>query len=384
MKKQIFLGALALMIGAIGFAQSTSTVDQTGINNVADVNQTGDNLSTIIQNHGFGVEGHTAIVTQLQNLDGTNNVSDILQDQRGAYVNVYQEGASNYSGLKQSGPNTANINQNGIGNVLGDYTSFTGKAFQKNGTSFSDDDNVLNLTQLGDGNKAGVWQEHHATAVINQIGDENTTVVYQTGMAGGAYNAANALINGSYNKTTQSQIGDGNISNVKIGFQTNPTYISDENQVTTYQKGNSNDASFGLTKGDGNVADISQIGNSNYTEFSVQYGNENTLTETVAGNSNRTRLSISAAWGSSSDGNNINITKNGNGNFVAGVITGDNNNVDITQSGNNNLIGNSWYTNDGVNISGNGNTVGIQQLSDGNKSLNTVSGNSNSISVTQN
>ncbi|MGD8305252.1 MAG: hypothetical protein PVF17_01235, partial [Ignavibacteria bacterium] len=62
---------------------------------------------------------------------------------------------------------------------------------------------------------------------------------------------------------------------------------------------------------------------------------------------------------------------------------GDNNAITLIQTGNDNYIGTDWYTTDGVVITGNSNMVKVKQLSDGNSSMNTVTGNGNTINVLQ-
>src|SRR5690606_27886031 len=110
------------------------------------------------------------------------------QQQRGAVAVVEQYGNANVSGITQAGPNDAGeaptqeagVYQQGDRNVLGSYANYTGRALQKNGTSFDDDKNFLDLDQIGDDNQAGVWQEHGADATIAQTGDRNQARTYQT------------------------------------------------------------------------------------------------------------------------------------------------------------------------------------------------------------
>ena len=75
----------------------------------------------------------------------------------------------------------------------------------------------------------------------------------------------------------------------------------------------------------------------------------------------------------------------GDGNRASGDIMGDSNTVDILQQGNDNWVGkNDYAARNGVVIDGDFNSADIDQLSNGNMSVNTVFGNSNSIVVTQN
>jgi hypothetical protein len=70
-------------------------------------------------------------------------------------------------------------------------------------------------------------------------------------------------------------------------------------------------------------------------------------------------------------------------NVATGKVAGDNNAITLIQTGNDNYIGTDWYTTDGVVITGNSNMVKVKQLSDGNSSMNTVTGNGNTINVLQ-
>jgi hypothetical protein len=377
MKYYIFILSILLSVSIV-FAQSNvSTSTQIGNGNSATVDQAGSQHESIIYQDTWGT-GHTAVVNQNS---GAENFSDLLQDQRGAEAYVDQIGSSNTSGLKQSGPNTANIYQQGDGNVLGSYTDFTGKAFQKNGTSFSDDSNVLDLDQLGNTNTAGTWQEHHAEATIMQNGNRNEAILYQSGQATGDLNLATIKQNGDDNSSDIYQFGEGNSASALSGHA---NYVSNLNNVVMKQVCDANTASFSLLWGDGNEADINQLGSSNYTEYSVGYGDDNIATMKVTGDFNRTRFGITAPWGSQSSDNELSITKTGNYNYVSGSVVGDQNDITLVQEGNSNRIGTSWYTNDGVNITGDLNTVNVSQLSDGNSSINTVTGNNNTISVIQN
>ena len=429
MKKLTLFVAFALTTGFAMSQNNTSIIDQDGGNQKATVTQTGsvnvtsvkqftDNtgpqISEVIQN---GI-GNAATVTQNQTGGGGHSVPNkayieqigtsnmAIQSENapgynsGQHVWGKQIGTSNVLFQEVTSGHTISLKaiQDGTGNIAAQTANGahnTGEVYQEG------DRNYANQTMGGSNNGYG-----SAVVLIDQLGNDNTALqmfngigsshknngeIYQIGefnesnqIIVGRDNDITAFINGSDNTTNQVQNGDGNKSTVKIGFQNTPTYASDFNQVSTVQQGNSNSATFGLTKGNSNDVTIFQAGNSNFTEMSVKYGDNNTLNETAFGNENRTRLNINAAWGQNSSGNEVNISKNGNGNYVAGVINGDNNDVDIVQFGNNNRIGTSWHTADGVNIMGNGNTVGVQQYSDGNMSLNSVVGNGNFISVTQN
>ena len=109
MKKIILAGAsiVALTAATPAFAQSTSTVTQTGDGNVADVSQTGDQTSTIEQDG----DNQEATVDQ----SGSGNDSSILQDATGENVAfVTQDGTDSEADITQtltSDSSTATINQ---------------------------------------------------------------------------------------------------------------------------------------------------------------------------------------------------------------------------------------------------------------------------------
>jgi hypothetical protein len=92
---------------------------------------------------------------------------------------------------------------------------------------------------------------------------------------------------------------------------------------------------------------------------------------------------VPAGWGTFSDGNKLSITKTGNTNYVSGKLEGDLNMVTINQTGDLNRVGTSWYTLDGVSITGSSNTVNISQDGTANQNLNTILGNENMIGISQ-
>lgn len=167
------------------FAQNNSAIQtQTGNDNDAIVDQAGnDNESIIDQTSSFGT-GQYAEVDQ----NGSENESDILQDRANAEAYIHQLGSQNQSASKQSGYNILDVYQEGNNNILSGYGT-RARAYQKNGSGiFTSDMNEIDLYQLGNGNEAGVWQEHHAEATISQIGEGNNTQIFQSGPAFGDLN----------------------------------------------------------------------------------------------------------------------------------------------------------------------------------------------------
>jgi hypothetical protein len=374
MKKLISLFvAVVFMTGMVVAQNNTATTTQNGNGNSATVDQQGSLHNSVINQKTWG-EGHDAVVNQNS---GSNNFSDILQDQRGADAYVDQIGTDNVSGLKQSGPNEADIDQVGNRNIVGN-TNYSDRAFQKNGNSFASDKNWLDVDQIGDDNKAGIWQEHHAEAVVYQEGSMNETKVWQSGSATGDINSVDVTIFGDENMTDARQYGEGNGILMELGVYGGASY----NTVDFDQTGDGNYLETKLVKAKNNEVNGSQEGDDNYFRVGVK-GDRNVANMTAVGNQNRGSWGISAQFPEYSEDNTLDIVVTGDGNLTTGQIAGDFNDVDIIQTGDNNMVGTLWYAKDGVHITGHSNAVDIMQLSNGNSSLNTVVGNGNSISVNQ-
>ena len=376
------LVAVMFMTGMVVAQSNESDVEQEGTGHEATVNQNGSsNTSNIVQDQGFNYDldrGSKAEVDQ----DGSSNSSDINSWGWNHEVYVTQNGSENASALSQSGgENDAYVDQIGDKNILRGKSEGSA-AYQKAGDPFGNDKNYFDVDQTGNENTVGMWQEHSAEAVVNQNGDKNLTEIYQSGPAYGDDNTANVVINGDENMTDVHQFGDGNSATLNVGHA-NYAPSNYSNEAAIKQTGNSNDASFDLQKGANNNADIDQNGDNNYTELSVKYGNDNEAVVDVDGDANRSRISVSTQWGDMSDGNQINLTQDGYQNYASGDIEGDNNDIDVLQQGDYNRVGTSWYTKDGFDVMGNNNTIDIEQMSNSNKSLNSVVGNSNSINVSQ-
>lgn len=379
------LVAVFFMTGMV-VAQNTSTTTQTGDGNNATVDQQGSDHESIIeqQAHSSGDldDGNTVVVNQNS---GINNFSDVLQGNApalNAETYVDQVGSNNDFSIKQAGgSNWADIDQEGNGNIIGNYKNYSGRAVQINGNVIGQaDKNFLEVDQLGDNNKLGVWQDHYADAKIEQNGNLNETNVKQTSAKYGELNEADVEINGNENITEVYQEGDGNDANMQVGH---PSYVSSENNITITQDGNNNKATYSHQLGDENEVVIDQFGNSNESEITLENGSENVVSYDVDGTGNYADFYIDADWTDHSNENNLNIIQEGNSNLAVGKIHGDLNDVDIEQDGNNNMVGSDWWYSDGVNIMGSNNTVDIQQMNNGNSSLNSINGNGNTITVTQ-
>ena len=386
MKKLSFILAMVLAT-SFAMAQPISHVTQVGPSNAAVVTQTGDNLSDVNQAN-WAIPGHEATVTQIKiGTEVTKNISEIIQEQRGADVIVRQEGGANVSRLVQAGPNSADINQKGNGNILGGL-NYTGLAYQANGTSFSDDKNVLNLIQTGDKNKAGVSQQHYATAKLTQIGDENEVKVDQYGGAVGILNTAEVMQIGDVNKASITQFDEGNRAMIDVLGYNNTTNIYQhvvDNYAIIKAVGSDNTVNvnqFTVTTR-GNRAYLDMTGSNNVVNF-TQSGSWNQ----IGGKDMFPDVAFAAVTAGdmlSYTGSNstIDMTQSGNQNLVKSKMKNDSGDIDITQSGNVNTT--TLFINAGASDPiGFNNDAQIMQTGSFNVSNNNVTGSNNSITVTQN
>lgn len=383
MKKLIFIFAAMLTAGTI---MAQSNVTQVGPANTAGVTQTGDNQSDINQAN-WAIPGHEATVTQITIVPGTKNISEIIQEQRGADVIVKQEGGANVSRLVQAGPNSADINQKGTGNILGGL-NFTGKAYQANGTSVNNDKNVLNLIQTGDENKAGVSQQHYATAKLTQLGNLNEVKVDQYGGAMGILNTAEVKQDGNENKASITQHDEGNRALIDVLGSGNTTNI-DQHVVDNYAiikaVGSDNTVDVKQYTGSalGNRAYLDMTGSENKVNFSQngswnQIGGKDMFPDVAFG-------SVTAADMLSYTGSNstIDMTQLGNQNVVKSKMKNDSGDIDVYQDGNVNVT--TLFINAaGLDPIGFNNDAQITQTGSNLVSNNNVTGNNNSITVTQN
>lgn len=312
MKKLSFF-AIALFAGSMAMAQSnTSTTTQTGDNNNATVDQTGSsNTSIISQTVNFGTAGHTANVTQ----DGTNNMGDVLQDQEDAEATLIQTGADNQILLKQSGENQASdIVQTGDRNKVGGYNNINQRAYQKNGTSFSNDANSVSVSQVGDDNQIGLWQEHHAAAAnIDQAGDFNEAYLRQTGAPTGLIQSASI-----------SQTGDDHYADMNFYGDGNNFSLTQDGNALGGDNGLGNEVDVDVT-GDGNVGVLSQTGTQNYADIDVTGNNNLTVDLSQNGIGNDADMDITG------DDNSMSISQTGDGHMATETIIGNGNTINVTQ-----------------------------------------------------
>lgn len=321
MKKIILAGAsiAALTLAAPAYAQSTSTVEQNGSGNQADVTQVNSNTSTVTQigdNNVATVDqadvatGNTSTVTQTASGSNTADV-DQFAGATGSFADVTQDGTSdgNLATIQQASAvnaiaesiqtdsvgGTVLIQQGGgtglnnfAGAVQGD-TSLVG------GTASGATNANSTILQEGDNNSGlSVQAGADQISLINQftVSSGNDATVVQGAFGGGSSDAfilqigdgdsAEIAQNSSGNDADIGQGGgSGNFALIDQGFVGGAGVGGDNNTAITAQDGSGNFSAIeqnGLTAGGGNLADVLQAGDNN-TSFVVQDGS--TLTATV-------------------------------------------------------------------------------------------------------
>jgi hypothetical protein len=364
------LVAVFFMTGMVVAQNNTATTTQNGNGNNAEVEQLGKDHESIIDQDTWG-EGHDAVVHQNS---GDNNYSNLTQTQRGADATVDQIGSDNQSRLNQHGPNDAEIYQEGDGNVVGSYSDLQSKAWQKNGNSFPSDKNFLDVDQVGNNNKAGVWQEHHAEATILQEGSANEAYVkQQSNPAGGTLNWADIDQDGTENFADIYQKGEGNDANVRHQQNSNESY--------QHIEGNNNYTNGNL-HGDNNVTDQTQIGNGNWSYAVASYGAvKNTIKTEQYGSDNYAKGRVTSSYSSVSKDNTMNIVQDGDMNKSYNLIEGSHNDIDVLQDGKGNIAG--THTDYGIIQMGDHNVADLDQLSNNNNATIHQYGNHNTANVIQ-
>jgi len=252
------VSAAAMLVAVPAFAQSTSTVTQSGANGAtANVHQTGSNSSTVTQNTGAGGPFDPLSADVRQNGQGNN--STVLQTGAGA-SNAYvtQVGDSNNSYLEQQrvGDN-ANVSQRG-------YNGYSSVQQIGENANAGDDGNVGVLQRASSLNAVSyiVQGGRGNSASVDQGGDTNFSSIRQnTGQLADhpdTTNSANATQLGSYNT---SYIYQGETNGLSANNDANLTQTGDSNM------------SYITQNDDGNSADVTQ----------ASYGNTSTVTQSGGG-----------------------------------------------------------------------------------------------------
>jgi hypothetical protein len=301
--KKLFAFILVLLMCGYSFGQNISTVSTSGDDNTADVTQTGQNTSNILQI----TNSSDADVIQ----DGVGNVVDL--DQKGSWpagsksldelAYIQQLGNNNQAQLWQladqnTGSNEGNQYQDGNNNKL--------IAMQHTINANLDQD------QIGNNNEAHSYQVGLNGYVKQyQEGIQNIAAVDEQGGGGWVVgNSATQIQDGNWNKSQISQYGDGGLKSA----QGNTANISQYGSDNWAGEGLFNNGLFGIyQEGDYNTANVTQNDNVNWSKV-LQYG----------------------------DGNIVNVTQNGGtglfntyGDYVNKSTitqTGDNNNSTVSQT----------------------------------------------------
>lgn len=298
--KKIILGALALMIGAIGFAQSNdSNIYQTANSSSASVDQDGlDNTADIDQLNGSGAPSTTnwpgnaeATIKQLGNW---NYARQYQREHSNSFALSKQKGNGNTSYQEQKGnKSNATITQ---GTSLDLANNNTAKQWQKGSV------NVASATQTGDANTSYQYQNvgdsRKALATVEQSGDHNMATQRQ--MGGDTDNRGSLLIkqSGHWNTATQKQ--DNTVAGNGTGIFGNNAVIeqmSDWNEAFQYQYGANSDASIMQKTGGSNYGyQLQDYGSMNAMAKLTQDGANNTSHQRQYGDSNTSTVNQTGDW----------------------------------------------------------------------------------------
>jgi len=342
MKKTILAGAsiIALGVASPAFAQSTSTVTQTGTGNQADVtqenantsdiNQVGDNNDADVVQNGIDTTGNDSDIDQTATGSNTASVTqgagsngsfaDVLQDGTSdnnlALVNQFSTQVSTAEIIQTDALNGfAEVNQGG-GNGLNNFAAVVQGDSSLVGGTVSGSDNANAITrQEGDDNVIlGIQTGTDQILLVEQIGvgSGNDATVTQGSFGGGTSNAfilqigdgdsAEIAQNSDTNDADIGQAnGSGNFALIDQGFVGGAGVGGDNNIGITVQDGSDNFSAIeqnGTTAGNNNLADVLQDGDDN-TSFVIQDGTD-----------------LTAIVNQLSDANFSSVTQGGTGNTV--------------------------------------------------------------------
>ncbi|MCA0931261.1 hypothetical protein LCM02_02280 [Lutimonas saemankumensis] len=317
--RKIYLCALALMIGAISFAQNNkSTVVQEGIDAVSKVVQDGSSNRAIqYQRNREGLvdiyqKGNGNYANQDQNPIYQGNPANVVTENRGkeAVAKIKQIGNGNRAWQTQTWDNeSAFAEQRGNNN--------TSRQLQKGA------ENIADVKQYDNGHTAIQNQYgRRVEAYINQSGANNRAK--QTQNKGGFDDYAKAVQSGSNNYSEQTQMGKGKGRGP-----------SNANYVYVNQSGNGNraiqDQSNDLSNNQRNVAEIIQKGN-NGLAIQDQYGTNGMQKIEQKNGSNNNGYQYQDA---ASELGDATLMQNGSGNWSQQWQYGMGNSSDVNQAGNN-------------------------------------------------
>ena len=411
MKKLIFILA-GLLFATFAFAQNTSTIKQTGANQVATVDQYGKNLSIVDQftdNNG----PQQAVVYQ----NGLHNKVSVDQDQTGGgghvpanTTNAYQLGDNNKIVQMENAPGY-NSGQHEDANQQGNNN--TAKQTILKGHTLS-----LESDQIGDHNTSiqKIKYGAHSHGEIYSVGDDNTARQTMSGNNNGYLGGPIYIYqSGNWNyakQTIKSTIGyclSNNADIYQYGYQNSctQTIFGAGDRLYACQNGDDNTANQ-YQKGDYNYAYLDQIGDNNeivnssdliacsfnpvYSSTYIQYqwGNKNYAAMKILGDENHTvqyqrasklyKGNNEAYMDITGDRNIVVESQEGNYNYADIDIIGNDNSAVTKQVGKCKL---STMNQAIIKITGDLNVAGIRQFGKKHSSIITQIGNNNNACNTQ-
>ncbi len=231
--KRIMLGALALLVGGVTYAQ----------NNESKVEQMGDkSLTTVYQE---GRDNNSSTYT-----NGVNNDIDIRQLNRENQVRVESRNTGSVAG--STNDNFVKVLQNGRNN----YSSVA---------VWGGEDNEVSIRQLGnDNNRGDAHAQFFGVPRTVQIeGTRNNVDVLQDGNRN---DGTVAIMEGAFrNGVDVDQIGAENVSGVEvIGAQ------AGNNQVMVRQNGNENTSAVSVNDAQRGMVDVFQSGTGHTSSVTQQ------------------------------------------------------------------------------------------------------------------
>jgi len=398
--KKVILSAFALMIGAVGFSQvsSTSTPSQVNPQTAVDqrINGGNGNLGEAIQNGNdnkvrvrqAGVNNSVYTNQSDGDLAG-GNLADVIQT--GAVNgNVGNSGQDNIAETRQTGEaNQSSTRQQGDRNdaqTLQGQNNASSKgnlASIQQGTNNNAEDNDAMIQQDGEENEAKTlqrWDNNSAFTIQN--GDNNESFVDQ------ASNPENSAGHYGYNE----QNGDGNWSVIRqSGSADQEAYTlqeGDNNKALQIQ--NSNGASAGA--GDGNTALVNQGVETEYGTVRAQYGPilKNNVDDWTEGGSNGDGSFGAKAYQLQTGlSNNAEIHQYGqvdedaNNNEAGQEQHGDDNQALIVQNAYGNPNGGNNYAYQIQSLGSSGNVAALAQNGRGHKAYQEQNGTDSEVLSTQ-
>jgi hypothetical protein len=340
------LTAVLFLTGMAVGQNNTATTTQKGDDNSATVTQQGSDHESLIDQFSPDYAGpNTAEVDQNS---GKNNFSLINQGSEkwnvvGGEAYITQSGTNNQSRLNQgNGGNKANINQRGDNNIVGGYKGYANPANQKM-------NNMLDVDQIGNNNKAGIEQRHNNEATVEQVGNNNESNVAQVSPSGKTVNRAEVMISGDNNTTMTQQWGTWSRANMDITGNDNNVTIKqgkrfawgdyNDNYASLEINGHNNSVGAGKYNAD---MSVTQLGDGNrvrgltnkswntYTlyyegnsaeQFTIHQEGDDNIVEGRAGNN------TAAHW------LDLNLSQTNDGNFIRFNTQGADNMIHINQNG---------------------------------------------------